>query len=39
MRYGRCVCSGVIKRVYDDAGVDDDNDDGDDCDADDDINF
>lgn len=35
MRYSRCVCSGVIKRVYDDVGTDDD----DDSDADGDFNY
>lgn len=34
MRYSRCVCSGVIKRVYDDAGNDDDDDDDSDTDGD-----
>lgn len=38
MRYSRCVCSGVIKRVYDDAGNDDDEDDDDDDDDDSDFN-
>lgn len=39
MRYSHCVCSGVIKRVYDDAGNDDnDDDDDDDSDTDGDFN-